>query len=229
MTIKLLGRGVSRLSVDGIILDIDNTLYPRSKGYMKEGGEGEIGEIAKILNISNGDTLIAIKNKKDQIGKYTGRSSKKIALTEAVYALGIAVEDWSEMRCRVWQPEKWIFPDPEITELITELSKYYEVLFGTNSPIKVGLKILRILGIPDNVIADNKVMGPENLDWISKPDPQFFSKIAEKNNLEPFNCISIGDREFSDGPPALESNYRSAVIISDNRNDLMQFAYKHLL
>ena len=131
--------------------------------------------------------------------------------TEAVLSLGITREQWNDLRCRAWKPEEWLKDDPELCVTLMCMQERYKIAFATNSPRGVGLRVLKALGI-GIVMPDAIVFGPESF-GVSKPNPDFFVRIAEQLGLLPSQCCSIGDREESDGTPAIIAGYAGALIV----------------
>lgn len=212
---KILGE--VRNSISGLVFDIDNTVYERQKSYYEDGTRCEIEQAAKILKITPDQLRELIESQKKVLKK---RRHRKITLTETVYSLGITPSQWSDIRCCVWKPEKWISADEAVCAIFARLAKIYSIAFGTNSPVMVGGRILRLIGL-DKSIKNPLVFGPENL-GVSKPSSVFFRKIARAIDLKPAYCLSIGDREFSDGPPAIEAGFCGAVILEGGRNELLE-------
>lgn len=201
--------------IRALVFDIDHTLYYRTDAYLQEGSNSEITELARIFAESFEATASRIDERRRKLARTLGRC---VALTETVYDLGITPEQWTRIRCVAWNPNRYISPDPEICLIINKLSGRYRVAFATNSPIEIGRRILTIIGIRSRLC-----FGPENL-GCSKPDPQFYAAVAKLIDVDPAYCVSIGDREFSDGPPALEAGYAGAIIVPGSRDELLRIA-----
>ncbi|MFA5022204.1 MAG: HAD family hydrolase [Patescibacteria group bacterium] len=212
---KVLGL-VNGNPIGGIVFDIDNTVYPRSPAYFDEGSRLELEGAAECLGLSFEALEPKFKAKRQEIEQQQGR---KAAVTETLYALGLTPEQWSELRLIAWQPEKWILPDEEISRFFAKLSQQYQVAFGTNSPIEIGKRVLSIIGILA-AVPQVKIYGPEVL-GASKPEAAFYTGIAQRLGLPPGQCLSIGDRDFSDGPPAVQAGYAGAIIVPGSRDELL--------
>lgn len=196
-----------------IVFDIDNTLY-ENHDYAKQGCLGEMRGIADTLKISMSEVMELLEITRKTLSL---REKRDIALTEIVYNLGITPKQWSELRQVAWVPEKWISYDSEICETVFQLSQYYKIAFATNSPVRIGEKILDAIGITGG-LNSTRVFGPENLGY-SKPDKRFFEVVSAQMDTPRTQCLSVGDREFFDGTPALSAGYCGAVIIND-KNEL---------
>ncbi len=202
--------------VKALVFDIDNTVYSRSEEYFAEGSRRELELSANAIGIPLAVFLKAFEKKRNEI---SAREERKVAVTETVYALGVTPKQWSSLRLVAWQPEKWISSDPDISNLFAELTGRYHVAFGTNSPVEIGLRVLQTIGIAQ-AAPEIKVFGPENLNF-SKPEPEFFCGISDFLGLSASVCISIGDREFSDGSPAIKAGYAGAVIVHKSTEELL--------
>ena len=202
-------------SVLGLLLDIDNTLY-RHPAYHASGTRGEIAEIGKILEQSHDQVEALISGRKKEIAIRQGRPA---TMTESVLSLGVTRQQWNELRCRAWQPERWLEQDPQVCEILARLSNRYCIAFGTNSPLAVGRRVLTTIGV-SGALPDAPVFGPESF-AVSKLDPVFFKEIAGELGLTPCECISIGDREEADGTPAITAGYADALILSGSRDELV--------
>lgn len=195
------------LYADALVFDIDKTLYDNSE-YHAAGTRGEVSAIADIFGRSYEDTAQAIAVQRSILSLEWGRPA---TMTETVLSLRITRTQWNQLRCRAWQPEDWLKDDPELCISLMCLQERYKIAFGTNSPREVGMRVLKTLGI-SIMMPDAPVFGPESFS-VSKPDPAFFMKIVDQLGFVPSQCLSIGDREESDGTPAIGAGYAGALIV----------------
>lgn len=198
-----------------VVCDIDSTLYT-NPDYIQASSKQEIAEVAKVLGVPTEETLRIIRQKYKDLYR---RIPREITLTETVYALGITQKQWGELRCRAWEPEKWLAQDVEMCEALNRLSVSENTLgvcFATNSPVAVGRRTLNVIGInyPPHLL-----FGPENVGCF-KPDPRFFPYIAECLQASPNECISIGDRKMTDGDPAIMAGFSCAFVV-EGRDDFI--------
>lgn len=201
--------------IEGIVFDIDNTVY-HCPGYYQAGTAGEIREVARLLGKPADEMKDLIAERKSQLTEQSGR---KATMTETVHSFGITPQQWNELRCRVWNPEEWLKTDPPVCQLFSQLGRRYRVVFGTNSPAAIGWRILKVVGITDELPAV-PVFGPEHF-GVSKPAVMFFTRVAESLGLPPEQCLSIGDREEVDGRPAINAGFAGAIIVPDSRDELV--------
>jgi len=199
--------------ISALIVDVDETLYPKHHPYHAAGTQGEIAEIAHILEKPYAETEMRIWSHRQELSVRFGRPA---AMTETVMSLGITREQWNELRCRVWRPEEWFSLDTEVCVMLVLLRQRYRIAFGTNSPIAVGRRVLVALGV-DKAVPDAPLFGSDAL-GISKPHSDFFIRIAERLGFMPYQCLSIGDRVAIDGTPAIAAGYAGALIVPKGRD-----------
>ena len=176
--------------------------------------------LATNLGQSEAAVRVQLGAVRQRLKAATGRA--KITVTEAVYALGVTPAQWSSLRQAAWQPDGFIGADEEVSALCAQLHRRFRLAFGTNNAVPVGLRILELVGIHD-AAPDVPVFGPENL-GVSKPEPAFYATIAQRLGAPPAACLSVGDREWSDGPPALAAGYAAAIIVPGSRAEFVQAA-----
>ncbi len=203
--------------VRGLVFDIDNTVY-HHPAYQAAGTAGEVAEVARILGQSVAAMETMIKARRRDLGVKRGSPA---TMTETVQSLGVTAQQWNELRCRVWQPEQWLTTDAAMCQFFRQLAATSRIVaFGTNSPATVGEGVLRSIGLRQ-MLPDAPVWGSDTL-AASKPDPQFFRHLARQIGCDPAECLSIGDREFSEGPPAIAAGYAGAVIFPSGRDELLE-------
>ena len=205
-------------------MDIDNTLY-RHEEYSRAASRWELEEIALVLRMDVENTQEVIKRTRNSVAE---QSNGPVTLTEVVYELGISFEAWSELRNRAWRPESWLERDEDLSALLLEAAPKVgvSIAFGTNSPLEVGKRTLHALGIGEAY----PVFGPESF-MVSKPNVRFFVSIAKEIGITPSQCVSIGDRRFSDADPALVAGFGSAVVVTgrDELIDVLRVLLKEVV
>ncbi len=100
---------------------------------------------------------------------------------------------------------------PEVKAVIDKLMKNYQVFIGSNTDNDV-LESVMI----KNDFSVHKVYTSENLKCY-KPNPLFFKKILEENDLRPQEVLFVGDSITDDilGPKAL--NIKTVWVDRDNK------------
>lgn len=196
-----------------IIIDVDDTCY-NCPEYTVHWKEIKFGGIGRLLGMSAEEAKNAVKAQKKKLKDQFGR---KVALTETVVSMGISVKDWNDLRRDFLRPELFLARDVELANLVSEASKKYQLVFATNSPEKLGRKILGLLGIfPEEIGANFLATDMVNL---YKPDPNFFLAACSLVNALPIDCISIGNRFETDCLPAVDAGFVGAVCVPNGRNE----------
>src|SRR3989344_1832456 len=196
--------------LEAVILDMDGTLYqnPVYKQHMVE--QEDLG-IAYAMGWGYDQVGQRLAQKKEELAQLLGRRPRK---TEIVLSLGLSRAQWDAIRSNVYRPNDYITQDPQVVEMTRRLvDNGKRVAIATNSPSEVADKILRRLGMDDDVLSKIIVAGAGDL-GVSKPDPEFFAKIAERLNVSPESCLSIGDDHQNDAYPAIEAGM-GAIVSED--------------
>lgn len=194
----------------GLIFDIDDTLYPRTPAYRKHVWQCECELMAQKKNISVKAAEILLFDERERLIQSQGR---QVTTTEIFYSLGFEKDELQAGRSNLWQPQDFLTPHPVLHLLFKLLFDKFRIAFGTNSPRSVGERILKHLGF-DTIGRELLICGPESFSQ-QKPAPGFFLEVANLLELAPGLCLSIGDREFADGVPAIEAGYGGALVVDD--------------
>ncbi len=97
-----------------------------------------------------------------------------------------------------------LYPDA-LPCLIALRERGYKVLIAGNQPIEAEAALAR-LDLPADVIASSAGWG------VSKPDPQFFAKVAEAAGEPPDAIAYVGDRLDNDVLPSLAAGMAAVFI-----------------
>ncbi len=191
----------------GVILDLDDTLY-QNVAYRKDVAHREVAEIGIVLDWQADETQSRLAHHRSSLGERLGRPAR---LTETVIDLGLTREWWNQTRNDVYRPESFLTENPAVGTLLTQLLLRTRVAVATNSPTNVAYRILNLLGVNPTTIDKLKIVGPDTL-GVSKPDTDFFVRVAEKLGVPPEKCFSIGDDEQNDAHPAIEAGMGAAIV-----------------
>ncbi len=196
------------------VIDVDETLYTNPP-YTRFRSQQELEEAARILDVDLATVTAMITTKHEELRCTLDR---EVTRTETVCALGITSAAWDEVRYRTWQPEQWLSSDPGLCEAVRtfQLQTGMKVCFATNAPGEKGRKTLQVLGFSEDSFL---YFCPENLGCL-KPDFQFFSRIAEKLEVLPIQCLAIGDRQMSDIDPAIAAGFSCGFVVQ-GRDDFL--------
>lgn len=162
-----------------------------------------------------GNSPQEMRGKIDSYQKEQKATGHTPTMTESVYYFGISPKQWSHLRQEVWRPEAFLQPNPCFVAAVEKAARRFKVAFATNSPCNVGIRVLKCVGLNDQIDSGLvHVFGPEDC-GISKHDTTFFQKVAKFLNLSPRLCLSIGDREKTEAEIAMKAGYTGAFIIEN--------------
>ncbi len=195
-----------------IVIDVDDTCY-NCPEYTAHWKEMKFSGIAELLDLTSEEAAVVVKKRKEALKLRYGR---KFALTETVISLGINAREWNGLRNRLC-PELFLVRDQELVDVILLAARSFSLVFATNSPEKLGRKILGLLGIIPEEIGC-RFMATDMVNFY-KPDPNFFLAASYLAKTRSRDCISIGNRFHTDCQPALNAGYMGAVVVSGGRNE----------
>jgi len=204
-------------NVNAFVLDVDDTCYssPAYKAHQREVKYAKLGE---LMGLSPEAAKQAVKDCKKDL---QARHNRSIALTETIIELGITAQQWIDLRQNNLQPELHICPDQEFVNLISRAAKRYVVAFATNSPEKLGRRILGRIGI---IPEDHGCyfLGTDTV-GLYKPNPEFFLAACNLMKVLPQVCVSIGNRLHTDCHPALEAGFAGSIHVPEGREQTVTF------
>lgn len=196
--------------LEAIVLDMDGTLYQNPE-YRQHMAEQEDLGIAYAVGWGYDQVAQRLSQKREELAQLLGRNPRK---TEVVLSLGLSRDQWDGIRSYVYRPNDFIKEDPQVVDMTRRLlDNGKRVAIATNSPSEVADKILRKLGMDDDIMGKITVAGAGDL-GVSKPNPEFFVKIAELLGVNAESCLSIGDDHQNDAYPAIDAGM-GAVVSGD--------------
>jgi HAD superfamily hydrolase (TIGR01549 family) len=170
-----------------IIFDIDSTLYTNAV-YAFEQVDVQVRYFAKLHNMTPDKARKMVADyRKEWASNHNGR---KISLGNTLTAFGVTIEDSIEWRKKLLEPSQFLKRDEQLIPVLTLLKKDYNLICVTNNPLLPAQKTLEAIGIAD-IIPD--IIGLDTCHK-SKPAEEPFLLAAEKTNVKPENCLSVGDR-----------------------------------
>lgn len=173
--------------VEGLILDIDNTLY-RNDDYIQSQIHGLTQRFADHFHIPYEEGEKKIEKYKTEFAKEN--KGKKPSVGNTFLAFGISIETSVQWRSELIQPEDYLSAHEALTETMTILSRHFILKAVTNNPKEIGRRTLSTLGI-EAVFSD--IIGLDTT-GVSKPDRKPFQWVVEDTSIPPANLVSIGDR-----------------------------------
>jgi phosphoglycolate phosphatase/putative hydrolase of the HAD superfamily len=149
---------------------------------------------------------------------------KKISLTDTFKAFGIPLEENIRWREKLYEPSRYLKPDPVLRETLGALSHEFFFALVTNNPVLVAKKTLAALDIGDffTIIVGLDTCG------VSKPHVAPFLKALEALETPAGECIALGDRyDFDIALPlelgmggilvdGVEDLYRLPEVLAEN-------------
>src|SRR3989338_2073194 len=204
---KILGK---MQNARALVIDIDNTVYD-NPAYFQDGNRRELEAAAFCLGHTPERLEQLIQSYRSNQEQLTGR---KQTVTETMYHYRLSPDQWSRLRCEVWRPEIFLQPNPALADVICKVSTSLRaVAFATNSPKQIGVRVLTCVGLGD-LLSSRKiqVFGPEDV-GASKHQPEFFRAVAQELSCLPAECVSIGDREDTEGRGAFQAGFGVAVLV----------------
>lgn len=194
------------------IFDMDGTLY-NNHAYREDTAQREINAIADALGWPREEAEKILLEKRLELGKFLGRDVPA-RLTETVLSLNLSYTWWNNKRKEIDRPDLFLNPDYRVSAAFTTaLGNGHNVIVATNSPSEVADRILGILGIDPAIEGKLQIFGSDTL-GVSKPNAEFFTRIASAIGVSSEECISVGDDEENDGYAAIEAGM-GAIIISN--------------
>ena len=122
---------------------------------------------------------------------------------------GISIQESIEWRNTLLEPERFLKPDPELRKVLIELGKKYKMVCVTNNPVPAAVKTLRAIGVEDILTS---VIGLDTC-LASKPNRKVLEAAVSLLNVQPEQCLSVGDRYDIDLALPLEMGM-GAVLVS---------------
>ncbi|GHV61734.1 haloacid dehalogenase [Spirochaetia bacterium] len=170
-----------------LIFDMDGTLYTNDE-YMRSQLELPVKKLAALRGKSFNEMQGAIKQYQDDWAAQN--PGKRISLGNTFKAFGVSIEETIQWREMLYDPERYLTPDPKLRQTVTLLAASYKMAVVTNNPVSVARRTLACLGIDDRIPI---VVGLDTCK-VSKPHEAPFRTAAEICGVPVNACVSIGDR-----------------------------------
>ena len=124
---------------------------------------------------------------------------------------GISHADASRETSALTDYAKYLHPDPKLSEMFANLSKYRHLMLvnGSQESVTRGLAILGVQKRFFEEIVTSEIVGE------TKPSTKGFQYILAKTGLAPAAHVMIGDREQVDLAPAKSLGIKTCLVWSD--------------
>ncbi|MDR3161465.1 MAG: HAD family hydrolase [Spirochaetaceae bacterium] len=187
-----------------ILFDMDSTLYT-NEDYMRTQIEKPLRRLAELRGL----TPDAMKGEIENYRKaWTETHGGSISLTTTFRAFGVSLEESVRWREELYEPERFLKPDPLLREALEALRPSFRFALVTNNPVAVARRTLAALAVEDFFPV---IVGLDSC-LVSKPHPAPFLRAAELLEAPPGQCVSVGDRYDFDLAPPLELGMGAILV-----------------
>jgi phosphoglycolate phosphatase/putative hydrolase of the HAD superfamily len=175
---------------------MDSTLYT-SPEYARDQIDLPVRRLARLRGHS-------FELMKEEIEAYRNAWAKthgeNISLTNTFKYFGISLEENIRWREELYEPSRYLKPDPVLRETLGSLASRFSFALVTNNPVSVAQRTLAVLGAAKFFTI---IVGLDTCK-VSKPHQAPFLKAREILGIPPEECIALGDRYDFDIAPPLE-------------------------
>lgn len=206
--------------VEGVLFDIDNTLYEH-RDYVDHQIAVLTRRLAEVLGRSYEEVATEVEEQRKDAAEARGgrRPSLGNAFLE-FYDIPITTSvAWRE---ELIEPEAYLSKDWELRERFELLSQRAAICAVTNNPLSIGERTLKALGIGDLL----PVVSGLDTSGVSKPNPRPFEVALEYLALPPGELIAVGDRYEIDLEPIIDLG--GGGVLLEGRSDLLAFLDRFL-
>ena len=213
--------------ISWIILDIDNCLY---EGF---NPDGSFTEYKKHMRGADENWAVSLTGDLEGLREYRKQEASKIGMDTSLLKFisskvgrEYGVKDLAIHRCgpKGYCPQDFLKNDPELVECLSNIQKKgFKIAAATDNPI--GLKVLRILGIDENLIPDSLVFDSVRFQMFKAGE--FYKKILNELEITPEQGVVYGDSECSDvlAPKYIGLN----AYLAKGRAELINLLQSHFL
>ncbi|MDR1420103.1 MAG: HAD family hydrolase [Treponema sp.] len=174
-------------TVAALLFDMDGTLYTHGE-YARVQRELPLRRLAE----KRGKTFAEMDGIVRRLGDEweAGHGGKKASLGTIFEALGVSIAESAAWRGELYEPERYLVPDPALRLCLLALASRYALAVVTNNPVSIARRTLACLSVRDLF---GVIVGLDTC-LVSKPDRAPFLRAAELLGVSPSRCLSIGDR-----------------------------------
>jgi phosphoglycolate phosphatase/putative hydrolase of the HAD superfamily len=183
--------------ISALLFDMDSTLYTQGE-YAQSQIDLPVKKLARLRGVSFQEMRDEIKDWGEKLA--AENSGKKTSLGNLFRSFGVSIEESIRWREELYEPEKYLSPDPQLRSVLAALGSAFALGLVTNNPVSIAKRTLSCLGVEDlfTVVVGLDTCG------VSKPHEEPFRRAAELLGAEAGDCVSIGDRYDIDIAPSLE-------------------------
>lgn len=177
-----------------ILFDLDGTLY-KSPEVRKKFAEAAYHALAKLKKISVEEAKSMIEETREKLKEKHGFP---VPYTLTLVRFGMPVEMWHKENIDFFDPRDYLSQNGELKEMLLGLRKRCRLAILTNNNEVQAQRILEALQVRDLF---DRVFSYNSFKTM-KPNPDFFKKAAKEMDVNPDECLVVGDRYSVDLIPA---------------------------
>ena len=177
-----------------ILFDLDGTLY-KNPEIRKKFAEAAYQALAKLKKISVDEAKSLIEDTREKLKKKHGFP---VPYTLTLVRFGMPVEMWHKENIDFFDPRDYLTQNGKLKEMLLGLRKRCRLAILTNNNEVQAQRILEALNVRDLF---DRVFSYNSFKTM-KPNPQFFKKAAKEMDVNPSECLVVGDRYSVDLIPA---------------------------
>jgi putative hydrolase of the HAD superfamily len=169
---------LSRESVQVLLLDLDETLYPRGNGVLRRID----GRINSFMTDRLGIDPATVDAERAALCARWGTTMRGL-----LERFALDVDDYLA-HCHGVDLSDLLRPDPHLRALLERLPLRKAVL--TNAPRRHAHQVLELLGVRDLI---EQVFALEDIGYVPKPAPSAFVTATATLGVEPGACVFVDD------------------------------------
>ncbi len=177
-----------------ILFDLDGTLY-KNPEVRKKFAEAAYHALAKLKKISVEEAKSMIEERRENLKEKHGFP---VPYTLTLIRFGMPVEMWHKENIDFFDPRDYLSQNGELKEMLLGLRKRCRLAILTNNNEVQAQRILEALEVRDLF---DRVFSYNSFKTM-KPNPDFFKKAAKEMDVNPDECLVVGDRYSVDLIPA---------------------------
>ncbi len=167
-----------RQSVQVLLLDLDETLYPRGNGVLRRID----GRINSFMTDRLGIDPATVDAERAALCARWGTTMRGL-----LERFALDVDDYLA-HCHGVDLSDLLVPDPRLRALLERLPLRKAVL--TNAPRRHARQVLELLGVRDLI---EQVFALEDIGYAPKPSPSAFATATATLGVEPGACVFVDD------------------------------------
>lgn len=164
--------------VQVLLLDLDETLYPRGNGVLRRID----GRINSFMTDRLGIDPATVDAERAELCARWGTTMRGL-----LESFALDIDDYLA-HCHGVDLSDLLAPDPRLRALLERLPLRKAVL--TNAPRRHARQVLDLLGIADLM---ERVFALEDIGYVPKPAPSAFATATAELGVEPGACVFVDD------------------------------------